>query len=465
MSTTLVSEQLGLTADPVSELREAVSGAVIAPGDADYDRARTPWVVNIDQHPVAVLEVADVEDVVQAVRWARRHGLSVAAQPTGHAPRRLLDGALLLRTRGLQGIRVDHERKLATVGAGVKFGELCAFLDGTGLMALAGSNADPSVVGLSLGGGVSWFTRKHGFTANSIVSFDVVDAEGRLVEVTAESDPELFWALRGGGGDFAVVVRATLRLFDAPELYGGQLLWSIEHAEAVLKAFRDLAKVAPRELTLWAHVLHFPDVDLVPPPLRGRSFVNVASTYIGSPQMAEILLWSLRDAAPVEMDMMRPFQPSQLTEVAAEPSDPMPAMEHSLLLTDLDDRAIEELVATVSDPARTPLMLVQIRGLGGAFADDAEGNGAVRPVTEPFQLFALGIPMVPELEGPIEASFAAIDAVVGRLGNGRRMPNFVGHHQDANDGYEPATLARLQDIKRRRDPRGVIRSNKPVLGV
>lgn len=465
MSTTFTAVQpTGIAADPFAELREAVTGRLITPADADYDRARTPWLVNVEQRPAAVLEVADPADVVAAVRWARRHGLAVAAQPTGHAPRSVLDGALLLRTRGLQGIEVDRDAKLATVGAGVKFGELCAALDDTGLMALAGSNADPTVVGLSLGGGVSWFTRKHGFTANSVVAFDAVDAEGRLVHVTAESDPELFWALRGGGGDFAVVLSATLRLFDAPEMYGGQLLWPIEHAGAVLRAFRDLARVAPRELTLWAHVMHFPDVDMVPEPVRGRSFVNVAATYLGSPQMAEILLWSLREAAPVELDLMRPFRPSELSDVAAEPSDPMPGLEHSLLLTDLDDRGIDDLLDAISDPATTPLLLVQIRGLGGAFADDAAGQGAVRPVREPFQLFALGMPVVPELAAPIEASFDAIDAAVGRLGNGRRMPNFVGKHQDANDGYESETLARLRDIKRRRDPRGVIRSNKPVLG-
>lgn len=449
--------------DAFAELRRETTGRLVTATDADYDRARTPWLVNVDQYPLAVLEVADADDVVAAVRWAGRHGIGVAPQPTGHAPRSLLDGTLLLRTRGLGGVEVDPVGKIATVGAGVKFGELCAALDGTGLMALAGSNADPSVVGLTLGGGVSWFTRLHGFTANSVVAFDVVDATGIRRQVTEESDPELFWALRGGGGDFAVVLGLRLRLFDAPELYGGQLLWPIEHARAVLRAFRDLARVAPRELTLWAHLLHFPEVEQVPEPMRGRSFVNVAATYVGPAQMAEILLWSLRDAAPVELDLMRPFQPSQLTEVAAEPTDPMPGLEHSLLLTDLDDRAIDDLVVTVSDPARTPLMLVQLRGLGGAFADDSPGNGAVRPVAEPFQLFALGMPVVPELVAPIEASFAAIDAAVGRLGNGRTMPNFVGKHQRANDGYEPETLARLRRIKRLRDPRGVLRSNKPVL--
>jgi FAD/FMN-containing dehydrogenase len=297
-----------------------------------------------------------------------------------------------------------------------------------------------------------------------VEAFDVVDASGARRRVTAGSDPALFWALRGGGGDFAIVIGLTLRLFGAAELYGGQLLWPVDQAPAVLRAFRDLARVAPRELTLWAHILHFPDVDMVPEPLRGRSFVNVASTYVGSPRMAEMLLWSLRDAAPVEIDTMRPFLPSQLTEVAAEPTDPMPGLEHSMLLTDLDDRAIDDLVDAVSDPGRSPLMLVQIRGLGGAFADDSVANGAVRPVTEPFALFALGMPVVPELVAPIEAAFTAIDAVVGHLDSGRRLPNFVGQHQESNDGYETDTLARLQSLKRELDPRGVIRSNKPVLG-
>ena len=131
------------------------------------------------------------------------------------------------------------------------------------------------MVGLLLGGGVSWFSRAHGFTANSVVSFDLVDPGGELVHVTQESDPELFWALRGGGGDFGIVVRVELRAVPRPELYGGRLLWPVEHAPEVLKAFRDLALVAPRELTMWAHVLHFPPIPDMPEPLRGRSFVNV----------------------------------------------------------------------------------------------------------------------------------------------------------------------------------------------
>lgn len=464
MTSTLTPLSSSPSATAWDSLRLAVSGRLVTPADADFQAVRTPWMVNVDQQPAAVLEVAHVDDVVEAVRFAAAHGTSVSAQPTGHAPRTTLDGTLLLRTRALQGIEVDRVRGTVSVGAGVKWGELCAALDGTGLMALAGSNPDPSVVGLILGGGVSWFSRAHGFTANSVVSLDVVDPSGELVHITRASDPDLFWALRGGGGDFGIVVRLELALFDAPEMYGGQLLWPVEHAPAVLKAFRDLALVAPRQLTMWAHVLHFPPIPDVPEPLRGRSFVNVAATYLGSAQMAEILLWSLRDAAPVEIDLMQAITPSGLDAVAAEPTEPMPAIEHSLLLTGLDDEAIDALCAAVTDPRTCPLMFVQIRGLGGAFADDSTAGGAVRPVTEPFQVFALGVPAVPELAAAIPHAFAAVDAALGRLASGRRMPNFIGEGQDDATGYDAERLARLQAIKRERDPKGVIRSNKPVLG-
>jgi hypothetical protein len=450
------------SSDTVATLAASVAGHLTTAADPEYDQARMPWIVNVDQRPAAVLEVAHVADVVEAVRWAAAHGVPVSVQPGGHAPRTTLDGTLLLRTGALQGIEVDPVRRTATVGAGVKWGQLCDALDHTGLMALCGSNPDVSVVGLTLGGGVSWFTRKHGFTANSVVSFDVVDADGELQHVTRSSDPDLFWALRGGGGDFAVVVRMEVALFEAPQMYGGQLLWPVEHAAAVLRAFRDLSLVAPRELSLWAHVMHFPPIPDVPEPLRGQSFVTVASTYIGDAQMAEILLWSLREAAPVAMDLMRPITPSQLAAVAAEPTDPMPAMEHSLLLTGLDDAAIDALVAVVGDPARCPLMMTQVRGLGGAFAESSATGGAVRPVAEPFQLFTMGVPAVPELAAAIPHGFAAIDAALAHVTAQLRMPNFTAAEQSDEAGYDADRLARLREIKRQRDPRGVIRSNKPV---
>jgi len=448
---------------PWDDLRAVVTGRLVTRDDPGYEEVRRGWVVNVDQRPAAVLEVADTTDVVTAVCWAAGHGLSVSAQPSGHAARTTLDDTLLLRTRALDGVEVDRVRGTVTVGAGVKWGELCAALDDTSLMALAGSNPDPTVVGLALGGGVSWFSRLHGFTANSVVAVDLVDASGALVHVTATSDPDLFWALRGGGGDFGIVVSMELELFPAPELYGGQLMWPVAQAPVVLRAFRDLALVAPRELTLWAFVIHFPPLPDVPERLRGQSFVTVAATYVGPPRLAEMLLWSLREAAPVAMDTMGPFRPSELGTVAQEPTHPMPSMEHSMLLTGLDDEAIDAILEVVGDARTSPLMLTQIRGLGGAFADDSPAGGAVRPVPEPFQVLAVGVPAVPELAAAIPHAFAALDGALLRLSAPHLMPNFAGAAQSDAAGYDAERLARLRDIKRQRDPRGVIRSNKPVL--
>jgi FAD/FMN-containing dehydrogenase len=463
MSLAVPTAPPGLDSSALRELDALVSGRLVRPGDPGWDAARTPWLVNVDQRPAAVLECAGVDDVVAAVRWAVDHGTSVAAQPRGHAARTALDGAVLLRTGALDDIDVDLARRTARVGAGVPFGRLMQALDGTGLTALCGSNPDPSVVGLALGGGVSWFTRKHGFTANSVVAFDAVDATGSLVHVTRGSDPDLFWALRGGGGDFAVVVAAELALFPAPELYGGRLFWPREEAGAVLRAFRDLALVAPRDLTLWAHLYHFPPLPELPEPVRGRSFVSVAATYLGPAADAEEALRPLRDAAPVELDLMGPVAVGRLGDVAAEPTDPMPAMEQSTLLEALDDAAIDALAAATADPATCPLMIVQIRGLGGAFAEPAPGGGAVCPVAEPFQLWAGGVPVDADVAAAITASFAAVDGAVARLASARRMPNFTGEAQPNAAGYDAATLARLRELKRARDPHGVIRSNKPVL--
>ena len=237
-------------------------GRLHTPADETWDAARTPWIVNVPQHPMAVLEVRDADDVVAAVRWAVDHGVQVTAQPTGHGAGDAFDQVLMLRTRGLDGIAVDVQRRTAWVGAGVKDGELLAELDGTGLTFLAGSNPDPTVVGMTITGGISWFGRAYGLGADSIVTVEIVDGLGRLRRVSATEDPELFWAVRGGGGDFGIITRIEVALHPAPEVYGGRLLWPIEQMGEVLRTFKDGHRGSPGR----AHDLvpHLP----VPAPAR-----------------------------------------------------------------------------------------------------------------------------------------------------------------------------------------------------
>lgn len=465
MTSTLVPPAHGhLEADALRDLASALPGRVITQEDPAWEEARLAWLLLVDQRPAALVHCEDEHDVVTAVRWAARHDWPVTAQPRGHAGRTTLDGTVMLRTGGLKTLEVDVERRVARVGAGVKMGELMAALDGTGLVALSGSNPDPSVVGLCLGGGVSWFTRKYGFGANSVLAFDVVDAHGQLRHVSAETDPELFWALRGGGGDFGIVVAVEVSLKPEPQLYGGRLYWDLADAAAVFRAFRDLSERAPREMTLWAHLYHFPDDPIMPAWQRGRSFVSVAAIHLGPPDEAEALLAGLRAAGPVVHDVMRPLQPSDVGGVAEEPTEPLPMLEEGTLLDALDDAAIDGLVEAFADPAHCPLLLVELRQLGGAFAERPADGGAVSPVDAAYSMLALGM-VVPGLEA--EAVFAAFDRVaepVARLATSRRLPNLTGEHQGNAAGYDGEALARLRTLKQERDPEGRFRSNKPVLG-
>jgi hypothetical protein len=445
------------------ELRALLPGKVVVPGDAGWEAARTPWIVNVDQQPRAVVNVTDAMDIVTVVRFAHDCGLTVAAQPGGHGSTRAVDDTILLRTRGLGGIEVDVDARVARVGAGVKWGELMAALDGTGLTGLVGSTPDTTVVGLSLGGGMSWFGRAYGLAADSIVALEIVDAQGELVRVTADSDPDLFWALRGGGGDFGIVVAAEVALHPAAEVYGGRLMWPIEHAPEVLRAFQRVTASAPDELTVWFHLLRFPPIPEVPEPLRGGSFVSFDLTYIGDADAAEELLVPVRELSTPMIDTLAPVALVTIGDILQEPLDPMPAMERSRLLSGLPDEAMDALLEVAGPEAQSMLTIVQLRHLGGALARPAAYPGAVGTVEEPYQLFALGIPMVPELVKPLRAHLDAVEKAMAPFATDRRMFNFLGHNADPAQAFTPEALERLRAIKCERDPFGVIRSNRPVL--
>jgi len=460
MSTTYPAATSAL--DTIDELRALLPGQVTVAGDPYWDFNRLGWVVNVDQQPQAVVTVRDADDVVAVVRFARRHGHAVSAQPGGHGASLAISDTILLRTRALDGIHIDTERRVARVGAGVKFGELLGRLQGTGLTALAGSSPDTTVVGLSVGGGMSWFGRAYGLAADSLVSIDLVDSEGQLVTVTAESDPDLFWAVRGGGGDFGIITCVEVALHPAAHVYGGRLLWPMAAAPAVLRAFRDLTEQAPEELTLWAHLMRFPALEEVPEPLRGGSFVTVDATYVGAAAEGAALLAPLLDLEPV-MSTLGTVPIGSLGDILAEPVEPMPSMERSRLLTELSDDTIDALLATAGAGVDTPLLLVQLRHLGGALARPSARPGAVGAVAEPYQLFALGIPAVPQLVEPLQQALGGLEAALAPWSSERQMFNFLGSSDDPSTAFTPTALGRLRAIKLERDPRGVIRSNRPVL--
>jgi FAD/FMN-containing dehydrogenase len=239
-------------------IQDKVRGQVWLPGAPDFDAVRRPWNLAVAQPVAAVVEAADADDVAALVRHARSAGLAIATQPNGHGATGRTAGTVLLRTRRLDTVEIDPAARRARVGAGVPSGRLQAAAASHGLTGLPGSSPVVSVAGVALGGGLSWFGRKHGWVADSVAAFDIVDAGGRPRHVTADTEPDLFWALRGAGGDFAIVTALEIALHPAPSVYGGRTLWSVEHAPAVADAFRLITATAPDELTVWFDLLHFP---------------------------------------------------------------------------------------------------------------------------------------------------------------------------------------------------------------
>ena len=449
----------------LDDLRRRVAGTVHAPGDAGWDAARSAWNVIVDQHPLAVVDVHDAADVRAAVRWAVDLGFQVTAQPTGHgAVHGLGPDVLLLRTGALRDIVVDEQRRTVTVGAGVRAGDLLEALDGSGLTFLAGSNADPTVVGMTLTGGISWFGRAYGLGSDSIVAVHLVDGLGRERTLTAEShghEAELFWAVRGGGGDFGVVTRMEIALHPAPDLYGGRLLWPLDRLPELLRVFAARTAEAPETLATWLHAYQFPPLPQVPEPFRGRSFASIAVAFLGAAEEGERLLAPYRAVPGLEVDLMGVVPLADLGGIAAEPTDPTPGMEWSRLLERLDEDAIEAIVRCVGEGSGSPLPVVQVRHLGGAFTRTPEGAGAHGPVHEPYNLFLLGIPAVHELVPAIEGCFARVDAEVGDAASGRVLLNFSGARAHAA-WWTDQDRDRLVRAKVEADPLRTVRSNRPV---
>ncbi|MDX6723250.1 MAG: hypothetical protein QOD73_1654, partial [Solirubrobacteraceae bacterium] len=257
-----------LTVD-AQELRATIQGTVHVPGDESWDVARQAWNLAVDQRPAMVAIPATAGDVVAVVRFAERNGLRVAPQGTGHNAAAIasLENTILLKTSALRDVEIDAAGRRARVGAGVLWAEVTGPASQHGLAPLAGSSPDVGVVGYTLGGGLSWLSRRHGLAANSVLAIEIVTADGRLVRTDRDNEPDLFWALRGGGGSFGVVTALEFVLYPAPEVYAGAMLWPWERAAEVLDRYVTWCRTAPAAISTSIRILQVPPMPDIPEAL------------------------------------------------------------------------------------------------------------------------------------------------------------------------------------------------------
>ena len=437
---------------------------ILTAGDPGWDDARRAWNLAVDQHPAAVALPASVLEVVDVIRFARGHGLRVAAQGTGHnaAPLGSLAGTILLKTSAMRGVSIDPGTKIATGEAGAVWADVVEAASGYGLAALAGTSPDVGVVGYTIGGGISWLGRAYGLAANSVEAVEVVTADGRLVCADAGTETDLFWALRGGGGSFGVVTAIELRLLPITEVYAGQLWWPAEAASAVLHAWRELTQGGlPDEFTSAVRLANFPRIPAVPEYLRGRSFVVFFMSHLGGPAQADAFLASLRALKPVT-DTIHTVPAKALGHLHLDPQGPTGSVSSGLMIASLPAEAIDALIRVAGPEARTPPLWAELLHVGGEMKRVRPGSGALAAIDAEYELSAGGQASSPQAG---LAAAGAVDAVrtAMRTWAARQMYlNLADTSRDPASFWTAAAYDRLCRIKAAVDPDNLIRSNHPV---
>jgi hypothetical protein len=442
-----------------------ISGRVARPGDPDWDQARAAWNLAADQNPEAVAFAGSAEDIAAVVRFAAANDLRVATQGTGHGalPLPPLDGTILLKTERMRGIEIDREERIARVEAGVLSAELAEAAGELGLSSLPGSSPDVGVVGYTVGGGLSWLGRQHGFACNNVVAIELITAEGEQRTVDATNDEDLFWALRGGGGDYAIVTALRVALLPIAQLYAGTLIFPAELGAAAFRAYRDWAAGVGEEVTSIARLLTPPPIPDVPEPLRGVPVITIGAACIGDQATGAATMAPLREIGEPIMDMVGQIAAAGLCRIHMDPEQPVPGHGHHAPLAELTDEAIEAFVANGPGPETgSTLLLAELRQLGGALGRSAPGNGALDRLEAPFVLEAIGSLMATGAAETVPRDLDRIaDAMAPWTADGGYF-NFAERPCDVDSILPAETCARLAEVKRKWDPDGTFVANHAV---
>jgi len=442
-----------LISPPVEALRDAISGTVVVPGDPDFDQARQAWNLTVDQRPAAVAVPRSAEDVVEIVRFASAHGLRVAPQASGHNVGQIasLEDTILLRTHEMRGVEIDPVNRRARAAAGTEWKEVTLPASEHGLSALSGSSPQVGVVGYSLGGGVGWLGRKYGLASSSVLAIEVVTADGELRRVDADHDSHLFWALRGGGGNFGVVTAIEFALYDAGPLVAGLMLFPAARAHEVVHAWHAVTRTAPDELTTSMRLLSVPDDPALPELLRGGDFVAIDGAFAGDEAAANAVLAPLRALEPM-MDGWGPAEPAALSYVHMDPEDPMPISGGTQMFADLPSQAIDEFLALVGPGSGSPLLMAELRHVGGALARPDARHGATGTFDGEYLMYLAGVPVNAEVAAATRARIERVRAAMRRWASGRDYLNFTEGAVDAATLFSPEAYARLRAIRADVDP-------------
>jgi len=444
----------------LDKLADQTKGTVLRPGDAGYDDARGGFQAAYRHRPSVIVRAANTQDVRAAVRYAAALELPVAVQATGHGLTVAADGGILLDTSAMAEVRVDPVARTAWVAAGTRWGQVVEEAARHGLAPLSGSSPDVGAIGYTLGGGLGVLAREYGYAADHVRVVELVGADGQLCRLGARSDAELFWAVRGAGGNFGVVTGMEIDLFPVRRLYGGGLYFDTDQVAAVLAAYREWTASVPEQLTSSVGLIPYPDLPMVPEPLRGRYVAHLRIAYTGSVAAGERLVEPLRAVGPRLIDSLGELPFTESPSIYRDPAQPHGYYGTNAMLRELPEPALGTTLDLVG-PDSPVSCVVQLNHLGGALARPPSVPNAVAHRDAAFLLRVLavvdGLGPSPAHAAPTRLTDALREWTIGRSANfvfGER-----GGPEQVRDCYGEQDYQRLATLKAEHDPANLFRLN------
>ena len=465
MVTTLTGPQTERTPDPIENLRLRLRGELVEPGQETYDAARTVYWGHVDRRPALIVRAVDEIDVIAAVDYARETGAPLAVRSGGHsfAGFGMVDGGIVVDLSGMKSMRIDPVRRTARVQPGLTWGEYAEQAQAYGLATTSGDVHSVGVGGLTVGGGVGWMVRKYGLTIDHLLSVDIVTADGRLLRASETEHPDLFWAIRGGGGNFGIITSLEFRLEPAGTILGGGIFYPATDAARIIREAADYAAQAPDELTTMVFVLHAPPLPFIPAERVGELSVLVAFCYVGDLAEGERVVAPLRALGEPIADAVMPMPYPGMFDLTRDLAVPGKRLAlRSMYLQSLEDDAIATIVSHMEEAA--PFAnFVQLRVLGGKMARVPAEATAFGHRDKPF-MFSIIAEWEDATQDLGHRAWTLRFYEALRPHAAGVYVNFVQNEGEARvrDAYKPATYERLAAVKATYDPTNLLRHNQNI---
>jgi FAD/FMN-containing dehydrogenase len=449
--------------NPISipQLRATLKGRVITPQDAAYDEARTIFYGGFDRRPALIVRVSDTTDISRVVSLARESGLELAVRSGGHslAAHSVSDGGIVLDLSEMKRLEIDVEGRTAWAETGLSAGEYTAAAGAHGLATGFGDTGSVGIGGITLGGGVGYLVRKHGLTIDDLLAAEVVSADGELLRVDAERHPDLFWAIRGGGGNFGVATRFQFRLHEVDTIVGGMLI--LPATPDVIHSFVAEAEAAPEELSTIANVMTAPPMPFVPAEVHGQLVIMALMAYAGPTEAGERAIAPFRALATPIVDMVKPMRYPEI--YPPEEGDYHPVASARTMFVDAIDRAVAQTIVDHLQASTAQMAVAQIRVLGGAMARVPAEATAFAHRSSRIMVNVAALYERPDEAAEHEPWLTAFAAVLHQ-GDGGAYVGFLGDEGEARvrDAYPGSTWERLAAIKGRYDPTNLFRLNQNI---